>query len=257
MTALVRYEAARKALAECKAVDEVKAIRDQAEAMRHYQRMAKNKDLEIDASEIRIRAERRLGELIIAQKDSVGLNKGTIRRGSESEPRDERPTLADSGIDKKLSSRAQKIAAVPESEFERQVGEWREEVSQAGARVTANLEAAGEKAIEGRGRKLKVVGGGKEAADAAAAIAERDELRAVLAETQSQVKELVKDNDAYARSLEDKPDIKAALAEAKRYREENRILQERINGLMGEKAELTRLLKHWKRTAEKLQRGAA
>lgn len=53
------------------------------------------------------RVERRLGELIAAQKASVGLNKGALgrkgggRRGTKREPRlDAPPTLADAGIDK-------------------------------------------------------------------------------------------------------------------------------------------------------------
>ena len=60
MTALVKYESACRALAECKAIDEVKEWVDKAAAMQAYSRMAKDKTLEIDAAEIRIRAERRL-----------------------------------------------------------------------------------------------------------------------------------------------------------------------------------------------------
>ena len=51
------------------------------EAMRAYARQAKNKQLEVDAAEIRISAERRLGELIKAQKDNVGLAKGAAGIG--------------------------------------------------------------------------------------------------------------------------------------------------------------------------------
>ena len=166
MTALIKYDAACRALAEAKAVDEVKDLRDKAEAMRIYGMQAKNKALEVDAAEIRIRAERRLGELLIAQKAGDGLNKGG--RPAEKTPRDGRgvsegtptqkktlrdgrgvsaPTLADSGIGYDLSSRAQKIAAVPVDEFESHVGEWRERVVQEGVRVTTNLVAAGERAI--------------------------------------------------------------------------------------------------------------
>lgn len=60
------------------------------------------------------------------QKETVGLADGgdaqrtRFHKGTES-----RPTLADAGIDKKLSSRAQKLAAVPDEQFEGMVGEWR------------------------------------------------------------------------------------------------------------------------------------
>jgi hypothetical protein len=42
----------------------VREISAQADAVRAYAKQAKNKQLEIDAAEIRIRAERRLGELM-------------------------------------------------------------------------------------------------------------------------------------------------------------------------------------------------
>ena len=59
--------------------------------------------------------ERRLGELIREQKETVGLNVGKRGdRGPRAAPRsDTRPTLAEAGIDKKLSSRAQKETAGP------------------------------------------------------------------------------------------------------------------------------------------------
>ena len=70
-------------------------------------------------AEIRIRAERRLGELLLEQKVTVGLNRGmsgTVVSGSVLEPvRDTRPTLSDIDVDKKLSSHAQKVAAIPEA----------------------------------------------------------------------------------------------------------------------------------------------
>ena len=43
--------------------------------------------------------------------------------GAAREPVASRPTLADTGIDKKLSARAQKLAAVPEPEFEAGIAE--------------------------------------------------------------------------------------------------------------------------------------
>ena len=53
-----------------------------------------------------------LGELLTVQKATVGLNRGaagSVVTGAIREPvKDTRPTLADAGIDKKLSARAQK-----------------------------------------------------------------------------------------------------------------------------------------------------
>lgn len=71
-----------------------------------------------------MRAERRLGEPIAAQKETVGLNAGARGIGKSGVP-PKHPTLSDAGIDKKLSSRAQKLAAVPEDRFEGMLGEWR------------------------------------------------------------------------------------------------------------------------------------
>lgn len=163
MNALIKYEAAIHALAECKAVDEVKAWADKAAAMQAYGRMAKDKTLEIDAAEIRIRAERRLGEMLVSQKADSGLSVGSRGQFAGKTPdglavvtKDRQktaPKLADAGISKDLSSRAQKLAAVPSAEFEAEVGEWRERVTAEGARVSAKLEAAGERELNKRAAK--------------------------------------------------------------------------------------------------------
>jgi hypothetical protein len=48
---------------------------------------------------------------------------GRLRRGTRQEPRETTPRLADVGISKKLSSRAQKLAAVPAEVFEAKIAE--------------------------------------------------------------------------------------------------------------------------------------
>jgi len=66
--------------------------------------------------EIRIRAERRLGEMIIEQKATVGLATGGQPYQSTSantEPVENRPTLADIGVDKKLSSHSENLELSP------------------------------------------------------------------------------------------------------------------------------------------------
>lgn len=151
MQALVLYDAACRAIADAKSVDEVKDVRDKAVAMAAYARQAKNRQLEIDAAEIRMRAERRLGELMQAQRNTFGLNQGA--RGSGSNQHQVRVTgepapltLAEVGVDKNLADRARKMAAVPEAKFEAAIGEWRERVADETMRVTSNLLLAGERA---------------------------------------------------------------------------------------------------------------
>ncbi len=145
MTELVRYEAARRALAEAVAVDEVLQIHDQAEALRHAARIARDKDLEIQAAQLRFRAERRLGELIAAQKAAGGLAKGAAEKGwkercSDEEQRLDRPaTLAEAGIDRKLSSRAQRVAELPVEKFDALVKQHADEMRAGAGRVAMDL----------------------------------------------------------------------------------------------------------------------
>lgn len=146
---LARYDAACRALAEAKTVDDVKDIRDKSEAMRAYAKQAKNKQLEVDAAEIRIRAERRLGEMIAAQREAGNLSKGAAvegvgKRGSQANPHS-LPTLAEAGIDKNLADRARKLAAIPEAEFTEIVSDWRERVERENERVSVNLLKSGER----------------------------------------------------------------------------------------------------------------
>jgi hypothetical protein len=121
--ALALYDNACKALAEAKAVDEVQGIRAKAEAVRAYAKQAKNRQMEVDAAEIRIRAERRLGELMEAQSASVGKAAGARGVGTSAgynstRTHDAPPTLAEAGIDKNLAHRARTYAAVPNEQFE-------------------------------------------------------------------------------------------------------------------------------------------
>lgn len=118
---LVRYDAACRAVSEAKTVDDVREISAQADAVRAYAKQAKNRQLELDAAEIRIRAERRLGELMAAQGQTVGKAKGAAEAGTsrgttrvENKP----ASLAEAGIDKNLAHRARTYAAVPAEKFE-------------------------------------------------------------------------------------------------------------------------------------------
>ena len=144
MTTLLRYEAACLALVEAHSFDEVKEIRDKSEAMRIYGIQLKNVDLEIMASEIRLRAERRLGELIIEEKEAGRLLQGRPKKHSEKECFSQ-PTLRDLGIEPKLSMRAQRLGGVAEKAFEAMVARKREEIARKAGRVSLDLMRDGDK----------------------------------------------------------------------------------------------------------------
>lgn len=126
-TALVRYDTARKALAEARRVDEVKEVRDQAMAMRLYAKQAKDMELIGYATEIRMRAERCLGELMEEDRKAGKLARGGQphqKQKSTGVPNtlvEKQPTLADQGIDKNLAKRARVLADLEQEDFETQV----------------------------------------------------------------------------------------------------------------------------------------
>jgi N6-adenosine-specific RNA methylase IME4 len=139
MNELVRYENACRAMADAKSVDEVKEIRDQAVAMAAYARQAKNRDLEADAVEIRMRATRRLDQMRQAQKETVGLASGTQGQlkgkdasgGFVANPPENQPTLASQGIDKNLAHQARQLGAMSDEKFESVVADARDAVTRA------------------------------------------------------------------------------------------------------------------------------
>jgi hypothetical protein len=141
---LALYDAACRAIAEAKSVDEAKQIRDKAVAMAAYARQAKNRDLEADAVEIRMRATRRLDQLRQAQAKTVGLNTGT--RGQLSgglkinPPGRDKPTLASQGIDKNLAHQARALGALSDESFEVVVTDARDKVARAARTAVRQFE---------------------------------------------------------------------------------------------------------------------
>jgi N6-adenosine-specific RNA methylase IME4 len=129
MGSITRYDAMRTALVESHRIDDVKEIRDKAEALRLYAKQAgeglENQNM---MAEIKLRAERRCGELLGEMENAPTGPKPQLGNAllRNSPP----PTLADMGISRMQSSRWQAIAAVPEPIFEEHLATVRAEAAE-------------------------------------------------------------------------------------------------------------------------------
>lgn len=118
--ALLRYDQARRALQSATRLEDVKSIRDKSKALEAYAKAALDNDLQVWAGEIKLRAERRLGELLVVMQKHPG---GRPRKtGSKGEPVS---TLEQLGIERKFAMFVQRLAALPEKALEQYIEECR------------------------------------------------------------------------------------------------------------------------------------
>jgi hypothetical protein len=117
MKELAKYELAKRAVADCASVDEIMAIRDDWQKIECYARLAKDYELQDRAIEIRMRAERRLGELMATMPKAKGG--GDMRPEHRVIKKPDAPLdLKSQGIDKNLAHRARSSKKMSDSAFE-------------------------------------------------------------------------------------------------------------------------------------------
>lgn len=132
VTTLANISAARRALASAQTMEDVLHIRDQAKALEACLKIV-GESLEAanDAAEVKLRAERKAGEMLAGMGDARGRNQHTkqdadIVSGS---------SLKEIGVSEQQSSRWQREAAVDNETFESYLASCREEqreITQAG-----------------------------------------------------------------------------------------------------------------------------
>ncbi|MFC1833529.1 hypothetical protein ACFL2Q_02185 [Thermodesulfobacteriota bacterium] len=116
-TALVAIDQARRALEVASTLDDVKDIRDRAEAMRAYAKQAQySLEIQNRCAELKLRAERKAGTLL-----SESTVKGGARHKSHDGTYERRSVLEDLGISKMQSSRWQTVSTIPDDIFEQHV----------------------------------------------------------------------------------------------------------------------------------------
>lgn len=115
--AITRYDAMRQAIVEARDIDDLKDIRDKAEALRQYAKQAgeslENQNM---IAEIKIRAQRRMGEISLELPTAQGTR--TDLTSSQGAKKLKGDILREAGISKDEASRSEAIAAIPESLFE-------------------------------------------------------------------------------------------------------------------------------------------
>lgn len=118
---------AKQAIAEARTVHEAKDIRDQAEALHVYSRRQHlAEEIQVEVAEIKLRAERRVGQLLAATQLNAGA-RGSGANQHQAAPQEVRspeataPRLAELGVSKSQSSRWQAVAALPDDAFESHV----------------------------------------------------------------------------------------------------------------------------------------
>ena len=121
-TGLIKYDTARQALQEAHTIDEVKDVRDKAEALRLYAQQAKDREMAVWAAEIKCRAEMKAGELIQKKQESGEIES----QGGDRRANSQAASLKDIGVTHSESSRWQQAAAVPEEKFEAYIAECKE-----------------------------------------------------------------------------------------------------------------------------------
>jgi hypothetical protein len=114
------FESARREIAQAETVDQVKRILAFVTGLATAARQATDREIEAEAAVLKLEAERRLGQLMKAQAETVGLATGgdatRVARGKQNP--EQKPTLAQVGIDKNLAKRARTAAAIPAEKFE-------------------------------------------------------------------------------------------------------------------------------------------
>jgi hypothetical protein len=135
---LKRLDRITRELADTKNVGEVKVMRDQAEAVRHYAKTAaRGLKFQNEAAVVKLKAERRGGQILNDMAPHGGDHKSNGGDGHLK--------LTELGINRNQSARWRQIAAVPEEVFQRYIVEANdreEEITDSGLLRFARQQAA-------------------------------------------------------------------------------------------------------------------
>ena len=242
---LTKYDTAKAALADARSFDDILKIKDVAAAQAKLAEIAKDSEMILWATEIKTRAERRAGEMLLTLEKS----KGTRLGGTSVVPPGNEPTLKEIGVTKNESSRWQALAKIPEPQFEDEIKKG----NVTRAKIVRSVSESPQKPKAAKAAKQTTVTPG-DATKIAKLIEENAGLKEWGSDNARNAKELLDENNALLKITEADDKLAAAMAEVKKLREENRVLKERNRSLTGEKNEAIRAAKMWQGKFIKLEK---
>lgn len=175
-----RYQAAKAALRDCSAVDECKEWADKASALASYAKQAGDTQLEDMAKRIRARAMRRAGELLKQVEPAPGTRTdlGTVAAlGSR------KTAAAEAGFSERQAKTAQRLASLPEDDFE--------EMVESGATVTQMAAAGTSKREPNRDEARALVAAIKRYSDALGALNMEEAISALSVTQRAEVRMII------------------------------------------------------------------
>jgi N6-adenosine-specific RNA methylase IME4 len=140
MTMLAQYEIVRKALVAAVSVTDVLSIIDELAFIKLHAQKIKNRELLAEALVFQLHCERRMGVLLKDAQAAGHLAQKGKPKTSGDEPAP--ATLAEIGVDRKLSMKAKHAAAMDDASFEAMVVQVRENVASSKAIVVDPVKAA-------------------------------------------------------------------------------------------------------------------
>jgi N6-adenosine-specific RNA methylase IME4 len=156
MNMLAQYDAALSALAKALASTDVRVVlasRDELDHVKLHAKRVRDRQLLADATEYQMRVERWLG-MLLERAEEAGYLRKSGERGRACGRLDdvERPaTLKDIGIDKKLSMKSRKAAALELTKFDAVVADMRAKMASGKAILVDPIDQAAKTAeLEGR-----------------------------------------------------------------------------------------------------------
>lgn len=133
---LVQIDIARRALIEASTIPEVKELRDKAQVIQDYMKQQKYSfEAQNHAAELKLRAERRLGEMLAEQIPHEGGRPGKPSHDVIVPP----PTLQQLGITPMQSHRWQLESSMPEETFERFIAETKAKADELTSRAALGI----------------------------------------------------------------------------------------------------------------------